>query len=416
MKFGPFESSSLVASLTAKTEEKPRHLSRKGKIPAVVGWLDNGVGPNVCRALFKHGVPVVALAKNKDSVECKTRYAERVIEVPQGDSGIIPALNSIKDLFPEGAVFCPTNDALAQTINSQQARLASNFKIASPQPNKLALLGDKAKVSDLLARTGILYPETWILDSRSDIGSIVKKCRYPVIVKPSVKTSEWWDTFQKKAFRAETPEALTETLNMCVELAPSIIVQEWIDGPDSNMYSFNSYVGKSGRLLAGLVCQKLRQAPALIGVGSLAMHCEEPGVSEPAMRLIREADFRGLSSVQFKRQEGTRNFYFIEANVGRPALNAPIAEACGMEMQYTMYCDCADLPLPAARYVRFPGAKAIVWRTDLRRSLAGIRSNEMKISDWFDSLTGRLRSIDIHLDDPKVIFEIVIRKIQKQFR
>ncbi|MBO6658249.1 MAG: hypothetical protein JJ934_15235 [Pseudomonadales bacterium] len=402
--------------MTTNPQRLPTIATNKGKIPAVVGWLDNGVGPSLCRALFKHGVPIVALVRNKNNVECKTRYVKHVIEVPEGDAGIIDALNANSNLFPEGAVFCPTNDALAHIINSQQKRLSSTYKIGSPDPATLALLGDKSKVNDLLARAKILHPKTCSICSKNEIPAIVEGCRYPVIVKPSVKSTEWWDALHKKAIRAESPESLIRILNRCLELAPSLIVQEWIDGPDSNMYSFYSYVGKNGNLLAGLTCQKLRQAPAATGVGSIAMQCEEPRVSEPSLRLIQESGFRGLSSMQFKRREGTQDYYFIEANVGRPGLNTPVAEACGVELQYTMYCDCADLPLPTDRYVRFPGAKAVVWKLDLNRSLEGILSGEISVLDWLSTLTGRVRSIDIHLDDPNVLSVRLIRSVKKNTR
>ena len=120
-----------------------------------------------------------------------------------------------------------------------------------------------------------------------------------------------------------------------------------------------------------------------------------------------------MSSIQFKRKEGTDDFYFIEANVGRSTLNMPVAEACGIELQYTIYCDCADLPLPEARFVSHPEAKCIVWHLDLKRALQGIKQGELSVADWLRSLSGPVLATDVHWDDPKVIWAKVLRGLRK---
>ena len=147
------------------------------KMPAVVAWLDNGVGPSVCRALHKHGVPIVALARSKNHFQCQTRYVQRVIEVPEGDSAFIAHLASMADLFPDGAVLCPTNDVLATLINLNQERLKSVYRIATPAPGSLQLLGDKSRVAQALRRSEIIFPETWKVSSAEEVTSLLQKCR-----------------------------------------------------------------------------------------------------------------------------------------------------------------------------------------------------------------------------------------------
>jgi len=67
------------------------------------------------------------------------------------------------------------------------------------------------------------------------------------------------------------------------------------------------------------------------------------------------------------------NRYMIEANLGRPAGRSAIAEAGGVELLFTMYCDVVGLPLPENRVQRYQGAKWIDLRHDLQSVLGPTR-------------------------------------------
>lgn len=67
-----------------------------------------------------------------------------------------------------------------------------------------------------------------------------------------------------------------------------------------------------------------------------------------------------------KRDPETGRQYAIEANVGRPTGRSAIAEAGGVELLHTMYCDVAGLPLPNGRTQTYKGTKWIDVRHDLQ--------------------------------------------------
>ena len=89
-----------------------------------------------------------------------------------------------------------------------------------------------------------------------------------------------------------------------------------------------------------------------------------------------------------KLDERDGHHYLIEANVGRPTGRSAIAEAGGVELVYTMYCDAAGLSLPEHRQQQYRDAKWIYWRRDIRSAWHYFRRGELSAMDWLRSLRG----------------------------
>ena len=304
------------------------------------------------------------------------------------------------------------------------AETVSFLSMAIANEDTLEMLGDKAQVSKLVKKVGISLPQTWTVSAVEEIQPLIDACTLPLIVKPSVRTDAWWTTIREKAFRIDTRAELENALQKCVGLAPSIIVQEWIEGDDSNMFFYHSYIGRDRQCLAELVGQKLRQWPRRTGVGASSVQVDVPKLNQISRKLLDSTDFHGFCEIEYKRREGTDDYYFIEANVGRPSLHAALAESCGIEMQHTMYCDCTDMPLPEANEVKYSRAKSVVWRFELQAVARAWLDKELTLYGWIKSLAGRSRSLDLHLDDPAVVwagflqpaFEFSFKKIMSVIR
>jgi predicted ATP-grasp superfamily ATP-dependent carboligase len=89
-----------------------------------------------------------------------------------------------------------------------------------------------------------------------------------------------------------------------------------------------------------------------------------------------------------KRDPASGEFYLIEPNLGRPTGRSAIAEAGGVELLYTMYCDLAGLPLPEARVQRYGEAKWIYLRHDLQAAFYRWRRGELSLGEWRRSVAG----------------------------
>jgi predicted ATP-grasp superfamily ATP-dependent carboligase len=90
-----------------------------------------------------------------------------------------------------------------------------------------------------------------------------------------------------------------------------------------------------------------------------------------------------------KRDERSGKYFIVEPNVGRPTGRSATAEAGGVELLYTMYCDALGLPLPMNREQKYTGVKWIYWRRDLQSALYRWWHGELTLTEWRQSWRGR---------------------------
>jgi predicted ATP-grasp superfamily ATP-dependent carboligase len=79
----------------------------------------------------------------------------------------------------------------------------------------------------------------------------------------------------------------------------------------------------------------------------------------------------------------------VEPNIGRPTGRSAIAEAGGVELVYTAYCDLAGLPLPENRTQMYRGAKWISFRRDFQSAWFYWRRGDLTLRDWARSWRGK---------------------------
>lgn len=167
------------------------------------------------------------------------------------------------------------------------------------------------------------------------------------------------------------------------------MVQEWIEGSDAELYSCNCYFNAESEPLVTFVARKLRQWPPRTGTSCLGEEIRNDVVLEETLSLFRDVNYRGLGYVEMKRDVRTGKHYIIEPNIGRPTGRSAIAEAGGVELLYTMYCDAVGRPLPENREQTYKGVKWIYWRRDLQSALYYWRRNELTLKEWWQSWRGR---------------------------
>ena len=90
-----------------------------------------------------------------------------------------------------------------------------------------------------------------------------------------------------------------------------------------------------------------------------------------------------------KRDEQSGKYFIIEPNVGRPTGRSATAEANGVELIYTMYCDAVGWTLPTNREQKEGDVKWIYLRQDFQSALSSWLHGELTLREWWRSLRGR---------------------------
>jgi len=270
-----------------------------------------------------------------------------------------------------------------------------------PPSDAVELLMDKDAFCAYAAEKGLPIPRTLHIANRADAESAAREMEYPCLLKPRTRTEEWDRNTRLKVYKVTDAEELLAVYDRCSPWASPLIAQQWIEGDDSHLYSCNCYLDRESRPLATFVARKLRQWPPEAGSSCLGEEVRNDTVLEMTLDLFTSLGYRGLGYLEVKRDARTGRHYIIEANVGRPTGRSAIAEAGGVPLLHTAYCDSLGLPLPSHRDQTYTGVKWMDIRHDLQSALWYWRRGELSIRDWLASIRGRKAYALFSLRDPK---------------
>ncbi|MBI9020600.1 MAG: carboxylate--amine ligase [Verrucomicrobia bacterium] len=354
----------------------------------VVVGLDCITGLQTARVFARRGVQVVGVASDPKHFCCRTRACSRVISADINGPELIERLMETGPSFARKPVLVPCTDNSVLQISKDRGALSAFYRMALPVAGTIERLIDKVQFSHFAEENGLPTPRSATLTSLEEAGQAATQINFPAVLKPDLKTVRWVHQTKEKAVVVNSAEELIRAVKQCLCWCDALLLQEWIPGPIENHYTCDAYFDAQSQPLVTYTSQKLRQWPPMTGVGSISADCDNPAVRQQAIRLFQAAGYHGLAYVEMKRHELTGEYLIVEPNVGRPTGRSACAEATGVEMLYTMYCDLAGLPLPAARQQKFTGKTWIYWKRDLHAAWWGMRAGDLTFSGWVRSIRG----------------------------
>lgn len=356
---------------------------------AVVIGLDTVSGLQAARILAARKIPVIGIARDPSDYRCRTNVCSEIITSDARAEALLTTLETLGPRLPKKAVLFPCNDMYVLHVSRHRHRLEAWYHVVLAPPDVIEMLMDKVSFYEFAQREGLSIPRTLILKDRADAVRAAEELEYPCVLKPPAKTREWEGHTKSKVFKITNKKDLLSLYDRCSGWAPVLIVQEWVEGPEDNLYSCNCYFSSDSEPLVTFVARKIRQWRPQTGFSSLGEECRNDTVLEETVRLFRSTGYRGLGYLEMKRDERTGKYFLMETNVGRPTGRSAIAEAGGVELLYTMYCDAVGWPLPQNRVQRYEGVKWIFLRNDLRSAFHYWRRGELSLGEWLTSWRGR---------------------------
>ena len=377
------------------------HVQKQSKLPyAIVIGLDCITGLQTVRILAAHGIPIIALAKDPEHFCCQTKLCERISSVNTASEDLIRTLETLASELHQKAVLIPCTDMSVLTISRHRQRLVDCYHVMLPEPEIVEMLMNKVSFYTYAQKEGIPIPKTFFLKKRSDAETAASKLTFPCIMKPPMKTPTWEKNTRAKVYKISNREDFLALYDKCSGWADLLMVQEWIEGTDSSLYSCNCYFDANSEPQVTFIARKLRQWPPETGTSCLGEECRNDYVLEESIRLFKSVNYRGLGYVEMKRDERTGKEYIIEPNIGRPTGRSAIAEAGGVELLYTMYCDATGLPLPINRIQKYKGVKWIYLQHDIPSAFHYWKRGELTIREWWRSVHGAKRDAVFSWTDP----------------
>lgn len=372
---------------------------------AVLIDMDYLTGIQTSRILASRGVPVIGLANNPKHFCARTNTCERIIQSETKSDVLIDKLIELGKTLEQKAVLYPCQDTSVLLVSRNREKLTPYYHISLPDIETVELLMNKPLFYEFAQKENLPVAKFFLLKSRKDAEDAAKELIFPCVLKPHMKTPEWEKNTNLKAFKVLDQDELFEMYDKVVGWSEVLMLQEWIEGTDTSLYSCNSYYNKNSESLADFTAKKLRQWPIVTGNTSLGIDIIDEDVLKITTQLFKKVNYVGLGYVEIKKDVRNGNYYIIEPNIGRPTGRSALAEACGVDLIYTMYCDCLGLPLPHTRKQTYKGIKWIHIRTDLQSAYNYWKMGNLTFGQWITSVRGKKFYSVFSLNDPIPFFE-----------
>jgi D-aspartate ligase len=366
----------------------------------VIVGLDHYLGLSSARIFSAKNVPVIGIVKSKKHFCSYTNVCEKIIEADHLNENIIQTLIKLGKSLPKRAVLVPCRDVTVLIISRFRKTLAPYFHIALPQEAIVEMMMDKEKFYKFAQSEKLAIPKTFLLYNKQDALKASQQLEYPCALKPTLKTPTWESFTQLKAFKIYSQQEFIKIYDRVSSWVNTLVAQNWIKGNDENCYACNCYFNDQSEPVVTFICKSIRKWPVDTGNTSLGIECRNDILLNESLRLFKKVKFFGLCYLEMKLDDKSGQFFIIEPNIGRPTGKAAIAEAGGVELLYSMYCDLIGKPLPVNRTQQYGNIKWMYLRQDAQSAFVNWKQGRLTIKDWLNSIGGRKRFAVWSLSDP----------------
>ena len=357
----------------------------------------NGIG--VLRSLGRERIPAIGVDCTKDAPGFRSRYCKPLL-VP---SPISNPKQAVQILIRESqrlrrrAILFPEADAYVLFVSRFREALSKGFLYSLPPKSVIESVVDKQRLCELADRVGTQCPTSYFPHRMQDVTQIKDQLNYPVFIKPRY-SHLWREKFRTKGMRINSPSQLVETYEKILKTNLSVIVQEIIPGPESNIYHVYVYVSENSESIVPFVTRKLRQYPRQFGVGTSMVSVHNDEVLDAGLRFIRKIHYVGLGSVEFKLDDRDKTYKMIELNARLPMQNIH-ATLAGVNFPLIQYMDLSD-QLNEPTFDWRDGVKWVDCMQDFLASYEDFSNRQLSFLTWLRSV----RNADCHAyfadDDP----------------
>lgn len=379
--------------------------------PAVIaGAFQTGVLG--VRSLKRKGINVICFDCNKAMHGFRSVYGPARL-CPNPDNEPEKWLEFMKELSHElgqKAVLIPSSDRYVSAIANHQKALEKYFLI-NPGIVLQGLLAEKQSQYQLAEEHGMPMSLTRRIKSIEELLAFSNELTYPCLIKP------WhfreWEQFPaghplayQKIVIANSAQELLNNYKLAKEANPDVIVQEIIEGPDTNKRVYLSCYDRNSRRIANALFRELRCVPLGFGPASVSEPVIDEEADEVCNAFLKKIGYVGICEIEVKRDSRDGKVKLIEANP-RLSGGGDAAPYAGVDLCWIHYQDMIGRTVepvtPSNKHF-----KHIVLRAEGTAIPEYMRAGLLTWKELFNSYKPPVAFFDVELRDWKNSLETIL--------
>ena len=224
------------------------------------------------------------------------------------------------------------SDGYAELVIDHQVELSKYCQLPFVKKELKDQLILKEDFYRLCEKIGLPYPNT--LEVTTDNYQLIEvPFTYPVVIKPSNSVSYAVADFKdkKKAYILNNKEEVAEVLSNIFSsgYSDTMLMQDFIPGPDSNMRVLNAYVNSESKVVSMCLGHPFLEdvTPSLVGYYVAIKSTYDANIYESYTRFLEEIGYTGFANFDMKYDERDQTFKIFEINLrpGRSSFYTTLA-------------------------------------------------------------------------------------------
>ena len=320
-------------------------MQKNGPPAVVVGLSITGLG--IVRSLAKSGINVIGVDTGFNKPSSHTKYCKKVTcaDIDSEDKLLEALILISKKAEVKPVLFLSTD--MSVLIASENREILEDYYLFNlPTKSTVQTFMHKTLFAEFARRNSFHIPKTFVANGIEDVEVFAEQVDYPCVLKPSFRQPIWDKSTPVKVFKAQSKEELMNLYRRNSSLANRFVVQEMIPGPDREVYFCLLFYNSLSKPAASLTGRKLVQWMPELGSTCIAEKFDNSIVYNESIRLFDRVSYKGIGSVEFKRDMRDNKFKIMEPTIGRADLQSTIGYHNGVNFPLLEYCDCLNLEAP----------------------------------------------------------------------
>ncbi len=268
----------------------------------------------------------------------------------------------LPNLDLQKAVLFPCSDHAVWQASRLAEMTKGRISMSVAATSALETLINKGRFATVLERLDTPRPQTWLLEDGQIPESVPEHVFRNAFLKP-IDSQSFVRHFGVKAQRVSSAGEAKRELRRIIDHGYKVLLQEYIPGPADKHFFIDGFIDRHKVVKALFARQRLRMHPVDFGNSSYMVSIpleEVQGAVDSLLTLLRETDFHGIFSSEFKLDQRDGVFKIIEVNA-RPWWYVEFASRCGVNVCEMAYADALGEDVDAIRDYRAGASLVYMW-------------------------------------------------------